>query len=78
MRTKATAIFFLFFFGVIFSSCDNRKSEISQKVINSNIVSQTQNIQQPKDTNDEEAKKAWKKATEPTGQDYSKYNKPLP
>ena len=78
MRIQFTFIFFIFLFGVAVSSCDNRKSETSQNVVNSNTISQTQNIQQPKDTNDEERKKAWKEATKPTGYDYSKYNKPLP
>jgi hypothetical protein len=84
MRIKATLIFFFFLFGVAISGCDN-KLETSQKVTNSTTVSQTQNIEQPKETveqpktttQEEHDLKAWKKATQPSGYDYSKYNKPL-
>ncbi|WP_167496620.1 hypothetical protein [Desulfopila sp. IMCC35006] len=77
MRIKATLIFFFFLFGVTISGCDN-KLETSQKVTNSNTVSQTQNIQQPKDTTQEDKERAaWKKATKTTEYDSSRYHKPL-
>jgi hypothetical protein len=77
MRIKATLIFFFFLFGVTITGCDN-KLETSQKVTNNNTVSQTQNIQQPKDTTqDDKERAAWKKATKTTDYDYSEYDKPL-
>jgi uncharacterized membrane protein len=79
MRTKATLIFFLFLFGVTVVGCDNRKSATSQEVTNSNTISQTQNIQQQKETTQEEYdKEAWKEATKTTEYDSSRYHKPLP
>lgn len=77
MRIKATLIFFFFLFGVTIVGCDN-KLETSQKVTNSNTVSQTQNIQQAKDTTQEDKEKAaWKRVTKTTKYDGSRYDKPL-
>lgn len=78
MRIKAISIFFFFLFGVIIIGCDKDKVETSQKVINNTTVSQTQNIQQPTDTTQEEKERAaWKKVTKTTEYDGSRYDKPL-
>jgi hypothetical protein len=77
MRIKATLVFSLFLFGVTIAGCDN-KLETSQKVTNSTAVSQTQNIQQPKDTTqDDKERAAWKRVTKTTEYDGSRYDKPL-
>jgi hypothetical protein len=77
MRIKATLVFFFFLFGVTIAGCDN-KLETSQKVTNSTAVSQTQNIQQPKDTTqDDKERAAWKRVTKTTEYDGSRYDKPL-
>jgi inner membrane protein involved in colicin E2 resistance len=80
MSMKSFLVILLVSFGIIFSGCDNR-NETSKKVTNNNSITQTQNIQQPQKASpmtDDEKMKAWKKATDTSGHDFSNYSKPLP
>ena len=79
MRMKFFLVVLFVSSGIIVSGCDNR-NETSKKVTNNNSISQTQNIQDPKPapTTDDEKAKAWKKATDTSGHDFSKYSKPVP
>lgn len=80
MRIQTTfAVFFVF--GVMVSGCDVRKSETTQKSVNSSTVSQTQNIQPVSGmgrTNEQQ--KEWEKSTDTSKykSDSGKNDKALP